>query len=71
MSPPAFTTGVVLMVNVLLSVTVEMHGAIPFAVKVRTTLPEITSPALGVYTGFNIIAFENVPVPLVVQVNDE
>ena len=39
------------------------------AVKVKSTEPESTSAALGVYTGCNAVLFENDPVPELVQLS--
>jgi hypothetical protein len=48
--------------------TASVHPEAAPAVRVRFTVPAVISAALGVYVGFNVVAFgENEPVPLLVH----
>ena len=63
-SIPALTVGVSTMVFVMVF---ESDPQLFVAVKVKSTEPESTSAALGVYTGCNAELSENVPVPELVH----
>ena len=65
-SIPALTVGVSTMVFVMISCS---DPQLFVAVKVKSTEPESTSAALGVYTGCNAVLFENDPVPELVQLS--
>ena len=43
------------------------QGAMPVTVSVNITLPLVMSVKPGVYTGFNVPALSNVPLPFVVH----
>jgi hypothetical protein len=48
--------------------TAFVHPEAAPAVRVRFTVPDVISAALGVYVGFKVVAFgENDPVPLLVH----
>ena len=63
---PALANGALLMISVMWLVA-SPHGALPYAVSVKVTLPLLISAGLGEYVGCKALALSNIPEPELTQ----